>query len=212
MRFSLGVIVMPFPKGYTPWNKDRIVGQKQPFKPPEIEIIRTKLETTNRIRELAMFNLALDSKLRGSDLISIKIEDVYIRGRVRERAMVAQKKTSAAVQFEISLRSRVALLAWIKESGREAGYLFPSSHRKGSSLSTRQYARIVDSWASIAGLEPDRYGTHSLRRTKVTLLYRKTGNLRAVQLLLGHKNIENTVRYLGVEVNDALELSEQMEF
>jgi integrase len=203
---------MPFSKGYTPWNKDRIVGQKRPFKLSEIEIIRTTLETTNRVRELAMFNLALDSKLRGSDLISLKIDDVCVRSKVRDRAVVAQKKTSAAVQFEIGARSRDALLAWIKHSGLEEGYLFPSSHRKGAPLTTRQYARIVDNWARIAGLEPDRYGTHTLRRTKVTLLYRKTGNLRAVQLLLGHKSIENTVRYLGVEVNDALELSEQMDF
>jgi integrase len=159
-----------------------------------------------------MFNLAIDSKLRGCDLIRMKIEDVSIKGRVRERGSVMQKKTSKPVQFEITEKSSVVLQKWIDLSGRQDGYLFPTRYSLERPLSTRTYARIVELWVRAAGLEPRLYGTHTLRRTKATYLYRKTGNLRAVQLLLGHKSIENTVRYLGIDVDDALELAGQIDF
>ena len=202
---------MTFQPGYIPWNKGRFIGQKRPLKLPDVETIRNALEEGGRLRELAMFNLALDSKLRGSDLIKMKIEDVAIEGRVRDRASVMQKKTSRPVHFEIGHRARAVLERWIASLGRRSGYLFPTRRCVDRHVSVRQYARIVKTWVDLAGLEPTLYATHTLRRTKVTLLYRKTGNLRAVQLLLGHKSIENTVRYLGVDVEDALELSGAME-
>lgn len=202
---------MPFIPGYVPWNKGRCVGQKRPFKITEVEAIRTALEARSRLRELAMFNLAIDSKLRGCDLIGIRIEDVLVGSTVRDRASIIQKKTKALVQFEIGLRSRAALYAWIRLFGKNRGPLFPSRKYPDRPLTVRSYARIVDSWVLFAGLEPGLYGTHTLRRTKATVLYRQTGNLRAVQLLLGHKSIENTVRYLGVDIDDALELSGQMD-
>jgi integrase len=158
-----------------------------------------------------MLNLAIDSKLRASDLMRLKIEDVSIGGGVRERASVLQKKTARPVHFEIGRPARDALEKWLKSTARSNGYLFPSKRHLDRHLTVRQYARIVDAWVQMAGLEPSLYGTHTLRRTKATYLYRKTGNLRAIQLLLGHKSIENTVRYLGIDVDDALELSGQME-
>jgi integrase len=154
-----------------------------------------------------MFNLAIDSKLRACDLIALKIEDVSTGGRVRDRASVMQRKTSSVVHFEIGCRTKASLEQWLALTARNCGFLFPSRRDATCHLSVRQYARIVDAWIKSAGLEKSLYATHTLRRTKATILYRKTGNLRAVQLLLGHKSIENTIRYLGVEVDDALELS-----
>jgi integrase len=200
---------MAFSRECIPWNKGKVIGQKRPFKLPEVEAIRAALADAGHVRGLAMFNLAIDSKLRGSDLISLKIEDVCVGRRVRDRTSVMQKKTSRPVQFEIGQRARAALERWLELLNRSEGYLFPSAQYSDRPLSVRTYARIVDSWALLAGLEIGLYGTHSLRRTKATFLYRKTGNLRAVQLLLGHKSIENTVRYLGVDIDDALELSTQ---
>lgn len=200
---------MPFKAKCKPWNKGKSVGQKRPFKQADVEAIRAGLESEGRIRDLAMFNLAIDSKLRASDLVKMKVEDVSIRGRARDRALVVQKKTGTPVQFEIVPKTRDALEKWIQAAKLERGYLFPSRRRTDQPVTTRTYARIVDDWVQLAGLEPSLYGTHTLRRTKATFLYRKTGNLRAVQLLLGHKSIENTVRYLGVDMDDALELSSQ---
>lgn len=202
---------MPFTAGYVPWNKGRCIGQKRPFKITEVEAIRTALEERSRFRELAMFNLAIDSKLRGCDLIGIRIEDVLVGSTVRDRASIIQRKTKAPVQFEIGSRARAALDGWIKFLGKNRGPLFPSKRCPDRPLTVRSCARIVDSWVLLAGLERGLYATHTLRRTKATVLYRQTGNLRAVQLLLGHKSIENTVRYLGVDVDDALELSGQMD-
>jgi len=116
------------------------------------------------------------------------------------------------VPFEITDPTREAINAWLTRRGRrDDDWLFPSRSRKGDHISTRQYARLVGQWVGMIDLEPRAYGTHSLRRTKVALVYKKTGNLRACQLLLGHRKLESTVRYLGIEVDDALELSEQVE-
>jgi integrase len=159
-----------------------------------------------------MFNCALDAKLRGCDLVRLRVVDVAPGGSPRQRATVIQQKTGRPVPFEITEPTREALTAWLKIRGdRPDGWLFPSRCRPGGHLSTRQYARLVREWVRLIDLEPGAYGTHSLRRTKVALVYKKTGNLRACQLLLGHRKLESTVRYLGIEVDDALELSEQVE-
>jgi integrase len=128
-------------------------------------------------------------------------------GRVAPRAIVMQRKTRRPVQFELTEQTREAVQAWIthaKLTGDQ--FLFPSRLRSSPHLSTRQYAKIVDAWVSTIGLDPNEYGTHTMRRTKATLIYRRTKNLRAVQLLLGHTKLESTVRYLGIEVDDALEI------
>lgn len=195
-----------------PWNKGKITGQKLPLKLKEIWAIRIGLQLNKRIRDLALFNLAIDSKLRACDLVSLRVSDVLRGQQILSRAIVMQQKTQRPVQFEITLQTRESLLAWIRHKelkGRD--YLFPSRYRALPHLSTRQYHRLVDSWVAEIGLNPSDYGTHSLRRTKPTLIYRRTKNLRAVQLLLGHQNLESTVRYLGVEVDDALEMAEQTE-
>ncbi len=193
-----------------PWNKGKIIGQKPPLKIQEIWAIRVRLQIFNKLRDLALFNLAIDSKLRSCDLVKLKIRDISHGSQILKRAMVLQQKTSQPVQFKITKQTRDSILAWVekKRLGHE-DYLFPSRSRQGDHLSTRQYARIVKTWISSIGLDPSDYGTHSMRRTKATLIYRRTKNLRAIQLLLGHTKLESTVRYLGIEVDDALEMAEQ---
>jgi integrase len=157
-----------------------------------------------------LFDLAIDSKLRGCDLVKIKIGEVTRGGSIRNRATVVQQKTGRPVQFEIMTEARRSLEAWLgRRRGVTSGFVFPSHVDYLGHLSTRQYARLVDEWVSTVGLDSREYGTHSLRRTKASLIYKATGNLRAVQILLGHTNIENTVRYLGVDIDDALTLSER---
>ena len=195
-----------------PWNQGKLVGQKAPLKLKEIWAIRVRLQVFRRTRELALFNLGIDSKLRACDLLKLRVRDISHGERIAARAIVVQQKTSRPVQFEITESTRTALTDWIKLSGLASdGFLFPSRVHASPHLSTRQYARIVDSWVEEIGLDPAGYGTHSIRRTKPALIYRRTKNLRAVQLLLGHTKLESTVRYLGIEVDDALELAEQTE-
>lgn len=195
-----------------PWNKDKLVGQKLPLKLREIWAIRVRLQLSNRIKELALFNLALDSKLRGCDLVGLHVRDIVQGSRISSRATIMQRKTQRPVQFEITGPTRDAVAAWIsKEQLKPEQFLFPSRIHASPHISTRQYASIVERWVTSIGLDANAYGTHSMRRTKATLIYRRTKNLRAVQLLLGHLKLESTVRYLGIEVEDALEISEQTE-
>jgi integrase len=195
-----------------PWNKGKLLGQKPPLKLKEIWAIRIRLQLDHRTRELALFNLAIDSKLRGCDLVGLRLHDV-VQGRgVVPRAMAMQKKTQRPVQFEITEQTRDAVAARIATAHlKPEQFLFPSRGSESPHLSTRQYSRIVGAWVGSIGLDPAAYGTHTLRRTKATLIYQRTRNLRAVQLLLGHTKLESTVRYLGIEVDDALEIAEQTE-
>jgi len=196
----------------TPWNKGKLIGPKPPLRPKHVWSIRTKLQVEGRPRDLAMFNLAIDSKLRGCDVVSLKVEDVAPHGHAVERVTVRQKKTGRPVRFELTEQTREAVDDYIKAAGKKPGqFLFAGRHGCDRAISTRQYARLVAHWIAGIGLDPSFFGTHSLRRTKATLIYRRTGNPRAVQLLLGHTKIESTVRYLGIEVDDALAIAEQVE-
>ena len=171
------------------------------------------MEIAHRTRELALFNLAIDSKLRGCDLVRLKVADLYAAGQVRHRAAIVQSKTSRPVSFEITEGTRKAIESWLESPlmiGSE--HLWPGRFHERLHISTRHYARLIRDWVAAIGLEPSAYGTHSMRRTKVAEIYRKTGNLRAVQLLLGHTKMDSTVRYLGVELEDALAIAESVEF
>jgi integrase len=197
---------------HDPWNKGKLIGQKPPLKLQEIWTIRTQLHIAHRTRDLALFNLALDSKLRGCDLVTLRVRDVAHGDHVLSRTSILQHKTREPVRFELTEQTRDAVEAWIKEAGLSpSDYLFPTRQSNVPHMSTRHYARMVKRWVALMGADPQDYGTHSLRRTKATLIYRQTKNLRAVQLLLGHRKIESTVKYLGVEVDDALEMSEHIE-
>ena len=187
-----------------------MVVQKAPFKLREIWAIRVWLQLEHRTRELALFDLGLDSKLRSCDLVKLRVRDICHGDHVAARATVMQQKTSRPVQFEITEQTRTAVADWLKARNLHSeDYLFPSRVHNCPHLGTRQYARIVDGCVKHVGLDPCAYGTHSMRRTKATLIYKRTKNLRAVQLLLGHAKLESTVRYLGIEVDDALEMAEE---
>ena len=194
------------------WNTGKKLGAKRPLKPKEIWEIRFMLDREHRLRDRALFDLAIDSKLRGCDLVKIRIGDLVSGGRVRNRAMVIQQKTKRPVQFELLEPTRSSILAWLERRGGSLdNYVFPSRVDRLDHLSTRQNSRLVEEWVSGIGLRNEDYGTHSLRPTKAALICKQTGNLRAVQILLGHSKIETTVRYLGVEVEDALTLAEATE-
>ena len=195
-----------------PWNKGKLVGQKRPLRLKEIWEIRFTLEAENRVRDLALFNMAIDSKLRACDLMRLRVADIAQGGRIQSRARIIQMKTGRPVQFEITEQTRKSVERWIAiRDLRPPDYIFPSRIARCDHLSRRQYLRIVQNWVSNIGLDPALYGTHSLRRTKASIIYRKTKNIRAVQLLLGHSSLESTVRYLGIDEDDALTLAEQIE-
>jgi integrase len=197
---------------HTAWNAEKKVGTKRPLTQKQIWAVRFFLDRERRIRDRALFDLAIDSKLRGCDLVKIRIYDLVAGAEIRTRAIVVQQKTGRPVQFEITSDVRASLLAWLERRGGTVDdYAFPSRVNHAYHMSTRQYARLVDEWVTAIGLRPEEYGTHSLRRTKASMIYKATGNLRAIQILLGHSKIENTVRYLGVDVEDALLLAERTE-
>jgi integrase len=175
-----------------PWNAARIIGPKPPFKPKHVWAIRQQLKASGCVRDLALFDCGIDAKLRGCDLVRLRLSDVAPGGSLRQRATVIQQKTVRPVPFEITDPTREALAEWIALRGsRSDDWLSPSRSRPGHHISTRQYARLVDRWVTMIGLDARAYGTHSLRRTKVALVYKKTGNLRACQLLLGHRKLES---------------------
>jgi integrase len=171
-----------------PWNKGKLTGAKPPLRPKHVWSIRTKLQIADRKRDLAMFNLAIDSKLRGCDVVALKVEDIAPHGHAVERATVRQKKTGVPVRFEVTEQTRQAVDDYIRSTGR----------KPGEPVRCAAPARPVP-------IDP------AICPACRTLIYRRTGNLRAVQLLLGHTKIESTVRYLGIEVDDALAISEQID-
>ncbi len=201
----------PGVKGRRPWNAGRKLGAKRALKPQEVWAIRFRLDRDGRVRDRAMFDLAIDSKLRGCDVVK-RTGDIVSGGRVRSRAIVVQWKTGRPVQFELLEPARASILAWLERRGGTLDdFALPSRTDHAKHISTRQYARLVDEWVTGIGLRREDYGTHSLRRTKASIIYKQTGNLRAVQILLGHTKIESTVRYLGVDIEDALALAEATE-
>ncbi len=200
----------PIPR--RPWNKGKLIGPKPPLQARHVWAIRTRLQLGGRTRDLALVNLAIDSKLRGCDVVSLKVEDVAPHGFAIDRATVRQRKTGRPVKFKITEQARQAVDTYLASSGKKGGdFLFTGRRDPGSPLTTRQYSRLLSEWVAGIGLDPSLFGTHSIRRTKATLIYRLTGNLRAVQRLLGDTKVESTVRYLGVEVDDALTIAEQVD-
>ena len=194
-----------------PWNKGKLVGAKPPLRPSHVWSIRTKLQIEDKKRDLALFNLAIDSKLRGCDVVAVRVDDVAPSGYCIDRATIRQKKTRRPMWFELTDQTRMAIDGYLRQTARKPDQFLFAGRGGRAGLTTRQYARLVQEWVASIGLDPAKFGTHSLRRTKAVLIYRRTGNLRAVQLLLGHSKIESTVRYLGIEVDDAIEIAEKID-
>jgi integrase len=203
-------LAIPTPK-QVPWNKGKLIGAKPPLRQKHVWAIRTMLQVERSKRDLAMFNLAIDSKLRGCDVVAIRVDDIAPNGYAIDRATARQRKTGRPVRFELTEQTRQTVDDYLKISHKKLGEFLFTAPKSGRSMTPRQYGRLVSDWFVGVGLDPHLYGTHSLRRTKATLIYRRTGNLRAVQLLLGHTKIESTVRYLGIDVDDALAIAEQVD-
>ena len=184
-------------------KKGKTLGRKLPLSLKQIGSIRKRLKSARRLRELALFNLAIDSSLGGCDLVQLRVRDIAKGGRILSRATIAQIDSQYPVHVEITGETRNAVAAWIARKKLKPGqYLFPSRLSESPHLSTRQYARLVTSWVSSIGLDPGDYGTQSLRRTKATLIYRRTKDLLAAHLLLGHTRLRSTARFLGIEVQE----------
>ena len=193
-----------------PWNKGRIIGQKRPLMPRHVWSIRVRLEMAGNARDLALFNMAVDSKLRGCDLVSLRVRDVFAAGRVKERTSMIQSKTGKPVRFEITETTPVVARSmdirprndWPRVSMAQPD---PRQPPPVDAAVCADRPRLGD--VARVGAERLRHAFHcdGPRSRRST---RKTGNLRAVQLLLGHTKMDSTVRYLGVDIEDALSLSE----
>ena len=169
-----------------PWNKGKLVGAKPPLRPSHVWSIRTKLQMQGRQRDLALFNLAIDSKLRGCDVVAVRVDDVAPSGYAMDRATIRQRKTGRPVRFELTDQTRMAIDEYLRLTGRKAGqYLFAGRGNSDKGLTTRQYARLVQEWVASIGLDPAKFGTHSLRRTKAVLIYRRTGTLERYNFCWG---------------------------
>jgi len=169
----------------SPWNKGKLVGAKPPLRPSHVWSIQTKLHMEGRKRGLALFNLAIDSKLRGCDVVAVRVDDVAPSGYAKDRATIRQRKTGRPVRFELTDQTRMAIDEYLRLTDRKQGQVsVRRTWGRTRGLTTRQNARLVQEWVASIGLDPAKFGAHSLRRTKAVLIYRRTGNLRAVQLLL----------------------------
>jgi integrase len=184
-----------------PSNKGKIVGRKPPLNLRQIRSIRIRLKSAQKMRELALFNLAIDSSLSACDIVELRVSDIAKGRHILSKTTITQLASQRPIQFEITDETRDSVAAWIASVKLKSDrYLFPSRLSESPHLSTRQYARLVASWVTSIGLDPGAYGTESLRRTKPAIIYQRTKNLLAAQLLLGHTRLRSTARFLGIEV------------
>ncbi|GJL64662.1 MAG: integrase [Nitrospirales bacterium] len=202
----------PIQKG--PWNKGKAVGQKAPFTPDQVQIIRSLLVTEEKVRDLALFNVGIDTMLRASDVLPLTVADVTDhQGGVVSEIQVRQQKTNQGHLVALSPATQDSLADWLLQSSkRGADFLWTSlgNRKTHSHLSRAQYANLVKQWAELARLNPKRHSTHSMRRTKSAVIYDQTQNLAACQQLLGHKSIGSTAVYLGVDQRKALDLAKRI--
>lgn len=197
-----------------PWNKGKAVGPKRAFTEDQIKALRYALTAKGMVRDLALFETALSTMLRSGDLLALKVEDVQdAHLGIYTDITVKMEKTDKQVLVSIAAPARKALqdlIAWRDLKGPH--YLFTAYDRAfGEHLSTTAYRTMVKEWCRLIHLDPREYSTHSLRRTRPSIIYKKTGNLRAIQLLLGHSDIGMTQRYLGIDEQDALALAAEHE-
>ncbi len=197
-----------------PWNKKKIVGSKPPLTPEKVQLIRLRLKQGSKLRDRLLFSLAIDTALRGCDLVKLSIDDMLDHtGQPKEVITITQQKTQHKVSCAVSEESQDLLMTYLQENRKFAfGYLFTRTRGDTSQpITVNHYRWLIKEWLKLAGLDPYKYGSHSLRRTKTSLIYEKTGNLRACQKILGHSNITNTANYLGIEEKEALEIAKRFD-
>jgi len=152
----------------TPWNKGKLIGAKPPLRAKHVWSIRTKLQLERRTRDLAMFNLAIDNKLRGCDVVALKVEDIAPNGYTVDRATVRQKKTGQPVRFELTEHTRQAVDEYMRAFHKKPGeFLFASRRHASRAITTRQYARLVGKWVKSIGLAASRFGIRSGEQRQV---------------------------------------------
>jgi integrase len=191
-------------KKHIPSNKGKIIGRKLPLNLKQIRAIRTRLKSAQQLRDLALFNLAIDGSLSACDAILLRVSDVA-KGRreplVMPKATIVQFASQRSIEFELTDETQESVAQWIAHRKLKADdYLFPSRLSESPHLSTRQYARIVAAWVESIGLDPANYGTESLRRTKASIVFQRSKDLAAAQSLLGHTRLRSTARFLGIEI------------
>lgn len=199
-----------------PWNKDKAVGQMAPFSPEQAGVIRSLLTAEKKIRDLALFNMALDTMLRASDLLPLRVIDITDHnGDVVQEFTIKQKKTGRAHVVALSPHTRDSIADWLIASNKNKdpeAFLWTSigNRKTGRPLTREQYANLVKNWSYLARVDPKRHSTHSMRRSKSAAIYEATQNLAACQHLLGHKSIGSTAHYLGVDQRKALDLAKRI--
>lgn len=198
----------------TPWNKNKSVGQKKGFTPRQIEMLREFLENKKAWMELALLNTGIDTMLRSSDLLKLKVEDVFDwKGNIKDEVNVKQKKTSNSHLVNLSEKAKQALKKWIKESNKyEDDYIFTMKYSRGKRLRSNpmdrvSYAKIIKKWCEFLHLDPRDYSTHSLRRTRAAIMYKNGINIETIRILLGQKSIASTQNYLGIDRADAMDIN-----
>lgn len=197
----------------TAWNKGKCMGQMKPFTPEQVQTIKYLLEAGRNHRDLALFSTGIDTMLRASDLLKLKVADVMsFDGQMKADVQLLQKKTGAGTQVDLSPYTRDKLKVWIMEGEKHLHeFLFTGFRRsKHNPISGRYYQILVKKWASMARLNPDGYSTHSIRRTKAALIYEATRNPEVVRELLGQKSIASTSHYLGIDRKKALEVARKI--
>lgn len=201
------------------WNKGKIVGRKPALSSQQVAAIKLVMAERSSLRDRLMFHLAIDSCLRGCDLVRLQVSDVMLSGEVRAQVRVQSSKTkrrqASSIVFEPGRDTQKLIQAHVETNDLLAtDYLFTSARPLSGPLkhlSERAYLNLAKKWVGYAGLNPEIYGTHSIRRSRPAFLYRKTGNIRACQIMLGHKTIASTQLYLGVEEDETLSLARQFE-
>lgn len=197
-----------------PWNKGKSVGQMAPFTPDQVQVIRSLMQTEGKVRDLALFNVGLDTMLRASDLLALTVDDVTDhQGAIVSEIQIRQQKTNQGHLVALSPATQDSVADWLLASGKHrTDYVWTSIGNRPtrSHLSRAQYANLVKQWAELARLNPKRHSTHSIRRTKSAVIYDQTQNLAACQQLLGHKSIGSTAVYLGVDQRKALDLAKRI--
>lgn len=182
------------------WNKGQTIGQKPPLTQKQLNAISRKLKSANNLRDLVLFNLAVESSLGATDLVRLQLKDIAKKGEILSSVSLASTQTNHAVQFEISPATSALIAQWVAEKNlRPASYLFASRISDSPHISARQYSRIVADWISLIGLDPKDYSAQSLRRSKPMMMFIKSKNLDAVMAQLGHARVRSTVRFLGIE-------------
>ena len=209
----------PKTKRKKPWNKGKTVGGKTPLKPDEVQAIRVVLAGGKwPMRDRVLFAVGIDSCLRGHDLVRLTVADLMLAGEPRERVTLKPSKTKATsgedVTFRLQPDTRELLVRYVTEERLlQTDYLFgrtkPQAGTPRTPMTERAYAMRVDRWVAAIGLPVELYGTHSIRKVLPTHVYKNTGDIRTCQLMLGHSNVRTTQTYLGIEMEDAMDVAQR---